>query len=77
MSATTLQFVLAGLCFGTFPLLMNKSGLSGSLSSFSIIVIGIICVFPFAFSELKNIANINWKMALGAGIFDLISKTGV
>jgi len=69
MSLLQIQFILAGLCFGAWPLFMNKSGLSGILSSLTITVIIVILTLPLALGEFKNITNANWVMISIAGFF--------
>ncbi len=60
--------MLAGLFFGIWPLLMNRSNLSGNLSSAIFTAIVLICVLPFSLGSTINVTNINWGMALPAGI---------
>ncbi len=53
-----LQFkaIVAGVFFGIWPLLMNKSGLSGNVSS-AVFGLGVLMIVaPFAFYELRNIS---------------------
>lgn len=69
MNTLQIQFMFAGLCFGIWPLFMNRSGLSGVLSSFVLCTIIVLFISPFAFGEFKNIINMNWQMTLGAAIF--------
>ena len=63
-----LKAVLAGLCFGSWPLFMNKSGLSGHLSSLVLVIIMLFCIFPFAIRDIAGILNANWVMWLIASI---------
>ncbi len=60
--------VLAGLLFGIWPLLINKSGLNGNIASFIISSIVLLGVFPFAIGSMGNISNTNWLILIGAGI---------
>ena len=64
--------VLAGLSFGVWPLLMNRSGLNGNIATFIFTSIVLVSVFPFAFGSMGNIHNANWLMVIGAGIFGAI-----
>lgn len=72
MSILQVQFAFAGLCFGAWPLFMNKSGLSGIIASFTITSLIVILTFPFIFGEVKNIVNANWTMVICAGVSSAI-----
>ncbi len=68
MDALQIKALLAGLAFGIWPLLMNRSGLSGNLSSAVFTAIALTCVTPFAVSNLSSLASTNWVMAISAGV---------
>lgn len=51
MSAIYVRAILAGLLFGIWPLLMNKSGLTGNMSSLVFTAFAILTVAPFAMNE--------------------------
>ncbi len=72
MSLLQIQFILAGFFFGAWPLFMNRSGLSGILSS--LILCGLITLFllPLSINEFKNIENANWVMVLSASAFSAL-----
>ena len=72
MRTLLIQFAFAGLCFGAWPLFMNKSGLSGIIASFTITLVILILTFPFIFGEVKNIVNANWTMVLCAAVSSAI-----
>jgi len=60
--------MLAGVFFGIWPLMMNRSGLTGNVSAVVMTVVSLICVAPFAFSNMGNLASANWFMGIGAGV---------
>ena len=64
-----IKSVIAGILFGIWPLFMNRSGLSGNLSTFVFASVVLLCVFPFAANSLQNIGNANWVWAIAAGVF--------
>lgn len=68
MSDLYTKAFLAGLFFGIWPLLMNRSGLNGRVSPvvFGAIVFS-ICSF-FAIGKIGDVSKVNWYMALGAGV---------
>lgn len=63
--------LLAGVAFGIWPLVMNRSGLSGNVSSFVFGIAVALCVSPFALSNLHggSFAGVDWKMVFLAGGF--------
>ncbi len=68
-----IKAMIAGLCFGLWPLFMNQSGLTGKISSavFAFLVFAIVA--PFAFADgMSKIVEANWIMAIAAGIFGAI-----
>ena len=62
--------VISGLCFGLWPLFVNKSLLSGFVSAFFICLVSIIIFFPMAWSSLGEIRNANISMG---GVVSLFS----
>lgn len=71
MNDLQVRAVLAGVFFGIWPLLMNRSGLGGNVSS-AVFALGVLMVVsPFAFYELQGgtVTKIIWIMAAGACIF--------
>ena len=70
MSELHVKAILAGIFFGIWPLLMNRSGLSGNVSS-AVFALGVlIFVSPFALYELRSMtANVAWTMAISACVF--------
>lgn len=69
MSTLWARAIIAGIFFGIWPLLMNRSGLNGSVASFAFAFTVLICVFPFALSNPSvNVSSYNLVFAIGAGI---------
>ena len=69
MNDLQLKAILAGICFGIWPLLMNRSGLSGNFSSLVFTTVILVCIAPFAIGHVGNLSNANWVMVVGAGVF--------
>lgn len=72
MNELQLKALFAGLFFGLWPLLMNKSGLSGNVSAMAFSGLVLIFVSPFAIGELGHVSNIKWMMVIFAGLFGAI-----
>ncbi len=64
--------MIAGLCFGVWPLMMNQGKLNGNLASFVFAVIAAVCIFPFAFSQLGGLAQARWWIVISAGIIGAV-----
>ncbi len=67
MDNLQLKAVIAGICFGLHPLLLNRGGLSGNLLSAVYALIVFIFVLPFGLGEIRNLSHANWLMLFGAG----------
>jgi hypothetical protein len=63
--------ILTGIFFGIWPLLMNRSGLSGNVSSLVLVVVMLGCILPFSVGNLGSIISpdIKWTFAIGASFF--------
>lgn len=61
--------VFAGVFFGLWPLLLNRSGLNGNVASVIFSGIGFICIAAFAFTigKMSIPAHTNWWLAIAAG----------
>jgi len=70
--AQILRALIAGLCFGIWPLMMNKGGLNGNLASFVFATIAMLCIAPFAYSSLGELGNARWVVVISAGILGAI-----
>ena len=68
MNSLQIKAALAGVFFGIWPLLMNRSKLNGSVSSAAFSLLVFVFVLPFAMSGSKNFDGVNWKMVLAAGV---------
>jgi hypothetical protein len=70
MNDLQVKALLAGMFFGVWPLFMNKSGLSGNVSSVCFSAAAFIGVLPFAlYSNGLSIPAANWTMVALAGSF--------
>lgn len=70
MNELHIKAVLAGLFFGIWPILMNRSGLTGNISS-AVFAFGVlIIVAPFAAYDFYTLKiNAIWAFAVGACVF--------
>ncbi len=68
MESLDVKAVVSGILFGIWPLLMNRSGLSGNLSTLVFATVVLACVFVVSFSSLQNITITSLPWAIGAGI---------
>jgi len=68
--------IMAGLFFGSWPLLMNRSKLPGDVSGVILSLVSLLVVLPFAMQGFgwSIIADSSWWWAILAG---LASGTGV
>lgn len=66
--------IVAGVSFGAWPLVMNKSPLPWGTSSVIFTTTILICMIPFAISNPGNLARINIWIPIIAG---LISAVGI
>ena len=68
-----LKAILAGMCFAIWPLFMNRTGLSGNVSSAIYCAMVLIGVLPFALqSNGFSIPAANWTMVGFAGVFGIL-----
>ena len=72
MDSLQVKALLAGLFFGLWPLLMNKSGLSGNVSAMAFSGLVLVFVTPFAIGDIGHMTNIRWMMVVGAGLFGAV-----
>lgn len=70
MDGMYVRAILAGVLFGIWPLLMNRSGLTGHLLS-AVFALGVLMIVsPFAIYELRNgMAHATWYWAIAACAF--------
>ena len=70
MNELQAKAVLAGVFFGIWPLLINRSGLNGNIGSACFSAAALIGVLPFAlYSSGFTIPTANWTMVALAGFF--------
>lgn len=67
MSDSTLKMILAGVLFGMWPLLMNKSNLNGSTSVTFFAIVVVLIVLPFGIYNGLTISGSKWWFAILAG----------
>lgn len=61
-----LLMMLAGLFFGTWPLLMNRCGMKANTFTTLAIMVTLVCVFPFFLKEFDLFQQVKWKYVIGA-----------
>lgn len=77
MNKLLLYSLVAGVCFGVWPLFANRSGLStGNMLTLLILCVATLFVSFFAFAEpeSKSMGSAKWGMVIAAG---LISAVGM
>jgi len=62
-----IKAVLTGILFGLWPLLMNKSGLSGNAASFTLAAGMLICFLPFSVGSIGALFSGNVKVLFVLG----------
>ena len=73
MNELYVKSILAGIMFGIWPLLMNRSGLSGNVSSAVFSAIVFLGILPFAvMTSGATLATANWVMVIVAGCLGAI-----
>lgn len=71
MNELHVRAILAGILFGAWPLLMNKSGLSGNISSAVFAFGALAIVLPFGIYEFQHVGkslSIGWALVTTACI---------
>ena len=76
MNNLQISSIIAGVFFGLWPLLLNKSGLNGNVASIIFSGIGFICIAVVAFTigNMSIPTHTNWWLAIAAGA---VSAVGV
>ena len=73
MDPLYLKAILAGLCFGLWPLFMNKSGLNSVEASATLSLFLLTVVTPFLLvNGVQQLSTIRWQMAFPACLFDAL-----
>ncbi len=68
MDSIQSKALIAGIFFGVWPLLMQRSGLGGNVSSLAFAVLVALCVSPFALSSIGDLSGVKWAFVVSAGI---------
>lgn len=73
MNNPLITAILAGVCFGIYPLFLNRSGLNGNTASAMFSLMVLAWVFPLAlYSNGLVRPSANWLMFIFAGVFGAI-----
>jgi hypothetical protein len=72
MNEQSLKSIIAGVFFGIWPLLLNRSGLNGNIATLVYVFVVLVCVIPFSLTRLVEISSAHWIYVVGAGIFGAI-----
>ena len=64
--------VFAGICFGIWPIILRKSGLSGNLSSVIFSATTTLFVTLLSLKGWGSTANANWGIILTSGILSAL-----
>lgn len=69
-----LKAMFAGIFFGIWPLLMNKSGMTGNVATALFTLVCCVIVVPFALNGFEDMAmqNARWSFVVGAAVFGAI-----
>jgi drug/metabolite transporter (DMT)-like permease len=68
MDHLQLKAALAGICFGIYPILLNRSGLSGYASATAFTFIVFLTVAPFSLFGRSEYTGAHWLMMAGSGV---------
>lgn len=68
MDSLEFKSIIAGVLFGIWPLVMNRSGMTSNLATFVFSSVVLISVSPFAISNLSEIGNSYWLWAVASGV---------
>lgn len=72
MDKNQFQAIFAGICFGLYPLLLNKCRVNGNIMV-AVFSLGVaLFIIPFALSQVKNLANTDWRMLIGASMISAV-----
>lgn len=73
MDKYQIRAVLAGVFFGLYPLLLNRSNLPGNLTGMMFSFFVAVFILPFALGEAPKLATANWLMLISAGAISAIA----
>ena len=72
MNELQIRAILAGVAWGIWPLVMNRSGLSGNISSAAFAAVALLGTLPFAAFALRDmggpLAHANWTLVVVSGL---------
>lgn len=85
MDKLQIKMALAGICFGIYPLLLNRSKISGNLSSVTFTLVVCTLVSLYVGKELRTLftmdwSAVRWPFIVGAGALSAVGMlllTGV
>jgi len=72
MNDIWVRVVITGLCFGAWPLIMNKSGLTGNTSSLILTLVVLVVVGSVAIGDIGKISGANWWAVIIASVLSAI-----
>lgn len=72
MNTLWTKAIISGIFFGVWPLLMNRSGLSGNVASLTYTFMVLVCVLLYSLTQPFEISSAHWVYAIGAGILGTV-----
>jgi hypothetical protein len=73
MDVLYLKAIVSGICFGLWPLFMNKSGLNSAEASAALSLFLLAVVSPFLLvNGIPHFSVVKWQMAVPACVFDAL-----
>lgn len=68
MDSLYLKALIAGICFGVYPLLLQKSGLNGFVSCTVFCFVVWLSVIPFSITKLNTVPAGYWQIVVVSGV---------
>ena len=68
MNKVIFEMIAAGVLFGAWPLLMNRSGLNGMTASAAFVIVVFLIIMPVALKSGLAFSGSKWGYALAAGV---------
>jgi hypothetical protein len=73
MDVLYLKAIVSGICFGLWPLFMNKSGLNSAEASAALSLFLLAVVSPFLLvNGIPQFSVVKWQMTVPACVFDAL-----